>query len=320
MDSTDLIYIENLKKAFPSKDVRGNKTLVRAVDDVTLSIKRGECLGLVGESGSGKTTLGRTILRLVEPDSGKIYFDGTDITGINMKPYRSKMQIIFQNPSGSLDPRMRVFNIISEGIKATRRGMTKSEMSAAVFKLLDAVGLNSTDAYRYPHEFSGGQQQRIGIARALAVNPEFIVCDEPVSALDVSYQSQIINLLEDLQERLGFTYLFISHDLSVVMHISDRIGVMYLGKIVELGSCEDIFLRPAHPYTKALLSAIPVPDPKISRQREHKVTSFDDTPAGIKNGGCSYCALCSYATAECAKAAPKNREIATGHFCACHLA
>lgn len=320
MDNNALIYVENLKKSFPAKDANGNKTFVHAVDDITLAIHRGETLGLVGESGSGKTTLGRTILRLIEPNSGKILYNGVDITKVNMKPYRSKMQIIFQNPSGSLDPRMRVINIIAEGLRATRRNIKQEDVKDAVFKLLDAVGLNASDAYRYPHEFSGGQQQRIGIARALAVNPEFIVCDEAVSALDVSYQSQIINLLEDLQEEYGLTYLFISHDLSVVMHISDRIGVMYLGKLVELGSCEDIFLHTAHPYTKTLLSAIPVPDPTISRQREHKLLSFDDNTADTPEGGCSYYPLCKYASEKCAKTMPVFKEISPGHFCACHLA
>ncbi len=314
-----LIRIENLKKAFPAKDAFGNKTLVRAVDNATLTINRGETLGLVGESGSGKTTLGRTILRLIEPDSGKIIYDGVDITRGNMRPYRSKMQIIFQNPSGSLDPRMRVSSIIAEGLKANAKSIKKSEINDKVLSLLNDVGLTPFDAYRYPREFSGGQQQRIGIARALAVDPEFIVCDEPVSALDVSYQSQIINLLEELQEKRGLTYLFISHDLSVVMHISNRIGVMYLGSLVELGSCEEVCLRPAHPYTRALLEAIPIPDPVLSRQR--RSSEFSDAVRSEQSkSGCGYYSSCKSACPECALSRPEMREISPGHFCACHLA
>lgn len=320
MKNNTLICVENLKKSFVSKGNNGKKSVVRAVDDVTLTINRGETLGLVGESGSGKTTLGRTILRLVEPDSGKILYDGSNITKVNMRPYRNKMQIIFQNPSGSLDPRMRVNSIIAEGLRANSKSVSKAEFDEKILGLLDAVGLTPTDAYRYPHEFSGGQQQRIGIARALAVNPEFIVCDEPVSALDVSYQSQIINLLEDLQQSLGLTYLFISHDLSVVAHISDRIGVMYLGKLVEIGSSEDILLHASHPYTKALLSAIPIPDPVLSRRREHKVLAAEEyVPAG-NAFGCSYYPLCKYSSLDCSKSIPYSREISPGHFCACHMA
>lgn len=320
MDKEILIHVEKLRKTFTGRGKNGEKTVVKAVDDITLDIYRGETLGLVGESGSGKTTLGRTILRLVEPDSGTIRYKDEDITRVSMKPYREKMQIVFQNPSGSLDPRMRVGNIIAEGLRAKRPAVPKQEQENIVSELLSNVGLNPRDAFRYPGEFSGGQQQRIGIARALAVNPEFIVCDEPVSALDVSYQSQVINLLEDLQEKLGLTYLFISHDLSVVMHISDRIGVMYLGKLVELGSREDIFIHPVHPYTKALLSAIPIPDPEKSRHREHTPAVTEEQLRNRPKDGCSYYPICKYACENCAKTAPKMVEVSPGHYCQCCLA
>lgn len=317
MTERELLRVENLKKYFTAR-TGGGKKLVKAVDDVSFSINRGETLGLVGESGSGKTTLGRTLLRLVEPDSGKIIYRGEDITHANMRPYRSKMQISFQNPAGSLDPRMRVRDVIGEGLRAA--GVRdKHEVDEAVAALLQKVGLQETDMYRYPGEFSGGQQQRIGIARALAVNPEFIVCDEPVSALDVSYQSQIINLLEDLQEQLGLTYLFISHDLSVVMHISDRVGVMYLGKLVEIGSREDIVLRPTHPYTKSLLSAIPLPDPKRSRARE-RVAIVGDLGGAVPESGCRFCPRCPNARPECAQLASELTELSPGHLCACPVA
>lgn len=310
MDNSIYLQVEHLCKQF-----RTPGGSVKAVDDVSFVIHRGETLGLVGESGSGKTTLGRTLLRLINPDSGRILCCGTDITRANMKPWRKKMQIIFQNPSGSLDPKLKVRDIIAEGLTAGGFRGSRQEITREVGKLLRSVGLNEGDMDRYPDAFSGGQQQRIGIARALAVEPEFIVCDEPVSALDVSYQSQIVNLLEDLKQQRQLTYLFISHDLSVVMHICDRVGVMYRGKLVELGSREDIVLRTAHPYTQDLLSAVPIPDPIRSRSRTHKPLPEDGitTPAG----GCPYRNRCPKADAQCACEAPALREISEGHFSCC---
>ena len=313
-----LLRIDKLKKYYNVREKAGKKAILRAVDGVSFDIKRGETLGLVGESGCGKTTLGRTILRLAEPDGGSIIYDGKDITHADMRPYRSRMQIVFQNPQGSLDPRCRVRDIVSEGLRASAFGISRAERTDRVFSLLESVGLAPDYAYSYPHELSGGQQQRIGIARALAVEPEFIVCDEPVSALDVSYQAQIINLLEDVKATRGLTYLFISHDLSVIRHISDRIGVMYLGKLVELGASEDVVLTPAHPYTNALLRAIPVPDPKTGRAKERKL--FDESADfSIPDKGCRYCRLCEHAVPACFDAEPELKEVSPGHLCACHL-
>lgn len=311
MHSTPLVQVKNLKKSF---SVRGCAP-VHAVDNVSFHINKGETLGLVGESGSGKTTLGRTMLRLTEPDSGKILFQGTDITSVNMRPWRRKMQIIFQNPAGSLDPKMRVREIIREGLYAGGFSGSRRQTSDRVAELLQVVGLNADDMFRYPGDFSGGQQQRVGIARALAVEPEFIICDEPVSALDVSYQAQIINLLEDLKTQKELTYLFISHDLSVVMHICDRIGVMFRGKIVELGSREDILLRTAHPYTEDLLAAVPIPD--IITNRTQVYTPFTTGSQITAVSGCPYLARCSRATQECAIREPNLTEITPGHMCAC---
>ena len=272
-----LLEVQDLKKYFPVKGTKGPG--VQAVESVSLFIHRGETLGLVGESGCGKTTLGRTILRLHEPTSGKIIYDGETIfertldaagkpvgqkVAVNMLPYRRKMQIIFQDPSASLDPRMTVGEIIGEALDIHKLYGSKQERTDRIKELLGQVGLNTEHANRYPHEFSGGQQQRVGIARALAVKPEFIVCDEPISALDVSIQSQVVNMLEDMQQDLGLTYLFIAHDLSVVRHISNRIGVMYLGCLVELAESYELNRHPLHPYTKTLLSAVPVPDPEVS--------------------------------------------------------
>ena len=316
--NSELLRIEDLKKYFRIRDKSGRKSTLRAVDGVSLTINRGETLGLVGESGCGKTTLGRTILRLTEPDSGSIIYDGADITGINMRPYRSKMQIVFQDPYGSLDPRCRVMDIIAEGLRTRQAGFTKAERKNRVRILLESVGLEQDSAYRYPHEFSGGQQQRIGIARALAVNPEFIVCDEPVSALDVSFQSQIIALLQSLQESFDLTYLFISHDLSVIRYVSDRVGVMYLGKMVEFGSSEDVITNPAHQYTKALIEAVPVPDPRVGQAMVRRVTE-EGADLSIPEKGCRYCRICEHTTAECSAEEPLLREISPGHFCACHI-
>jgi oligopeptide transport system ATP-binding protein len=314
----DLLIIDNLKKSYPIHDKLGRRKILRAVDGVSLTVSRGETLGLVGESGCGKTTLGRTILRLCEPDSGKLVYDGNDITRVSMRSYRRRMQIVFQDPYGSLDPRSRIFHTVEEGLKVNYPMFNGAQRCNIIFGLLESVGLDGSLAYRYPHEFSGGQQQRIGIARALSVEPEFIVCDEPVSALDVSYQAQILRLLKELQTTLSLTYLFISHDLSVVRYISDRIGVMYLGKLIELGTSEEVTKYPAHPYTKALLNAVPLADPKARRAEEHRLM---EEPADfrIPEKGCRYCRLCDNTIPACFQEAPELREVAPGHSCACHV-
>ena len=318
MDKMPLLQVKNLRKTFFSKRSMGRASFLNAVDDVSLDINRGETLGLVGESGCGKTTLGRSILRLVEPTSGSVTFDGVDITHVPVRPYRRRMQIIFQNPAGCLDPRTRICDTVEEGLRANRIGSTKAERRAIVAELLDKVGLSVDVANRYPHEFSGGMQQRVGIARALAVNPEFIVCDEPISALDVSYQSQIINLLKEMQASLGLTYLFISHDLSVVRHISNRIGVMYFGRLVELAGSSEIITNAAHPYTSSLISAIPVPDPKASRERQLRLTD-DTVDTQLPEIGCKFRKLCKSAVNKCGEAVPELKEISPNHFCACWM-
>lgn len=315
-----ILEIKNLTKFFPVRKGIGNdaKLFVKAVDNVSFSIGRGETLGLVGESGCGKTTVGRTILRLYEPTSGSILFEEKDITKADMKPLRRKMQMIFQDPYASLNPRMTVSDIIGEpmDIHHLEKGEQRREK---IFSLLEMVGLNKEQANRYPHEFSGGQRQRIGIARALAVQPEFIVCDEPISALDVSIQAQIVNMLEDLQKSLGLTYLFIAHDLSMVKHISNRVGVMYLGKLVELASSSELYEKPTHPYTRALLSAIPVADPNESKKRE-RIILEGDVPSPINPpSGCRFRTRCSYVMKKCSEEEPVFKEVAPGHFCACHL-
>lgn len=318
-NNRELVRLDHIKKYFPVKMGFMNYKHVQAVEDVSFTIKRGETLGLVGESGCGKTTLGRAILRLHEPTSGTIHYDGVDITHANMLPYRRKMQIIFQDPSASLDPRMTVGEIIGEAIDIHRLEPNKKSRLERIQTLLDHVGLNSEHSNRYPHEFSGGQQQRIGIARALAVEPEFIVCDEPVSALDVSIQSQIVNMLEDMQNERGLTYLFIAHDLSVVKHISNRIGVMYLGNLVELGSQNEVSMHPLHPYTKTLLSAVPVPDPNISRTRKRIVLEGDIPSPMNPPTGCRFHTRCPYATERCKQEVPNLRELDKEHFVACHI-
>ena len=314
----NLIEVQGLKQYFPVAAGFFKNNYVKAVDDVSFAIKKGETLGLVGESGCGKTTTGRTILRLHEPTGGKIIYDGKDITKVNMLPYRRKMQIVFQDPYASLNPRMTVGDIVAEPIDIHKMAASQKDRNDTVIQMLQRVGLNSEHANRYPHEFSGGQRQRIGIARALAVRPEFIVCDEPVSALDVSIQAQVVNMFEELQEEMGLTYLFIAHDLSVVKHISNRIGVMYLGKMVELADSSEIAFHSLHPYTKSLISAIPIPDPDTSRERK-RIVLEGDVPSPLNPpSGCRFRTRCPYATEQCAVAEPEFKEVEKGHFVACH--
>ena len=319
-----LIEIKNLRKYFSIKNGLGKRQYVHAVESVSFDIYKGETFGLVGESGCGKTTLGRTIIRLHEPTSGRIVYDGTPIydsetrTAVKMLPYRRKMQIIFQDPSASLDPRMTVGEIIGEALDIHGLCQGKAERRDRINSLLDAVGLNTEHSNRFPHEFSGGQQQRIGIARALAVEPEFIVCDEPISALDVSIQSQVVNMLEELQAKLGLTYLFIAHDISVVKHISNRIGVMYLGSMVELSESNELYRNPLHPYTKTLLSAVPLPDPEKNKTRQRLILE-GDIPSPINPpSGCSFHTRCPYATEQCKHEIPVLKDYGNGHCAACH--
>jgi len=313
-----LLEIKNLKQYFHVSGNLFKPKYVKAVDDVSLFINKGETLGLVGESGCGKTTLGRTILRLYEPTGGKIIYDGTDITNVDMLPYRRRMQIVFQDPYASLNPRMTVGDIVGEAIDIHKLAQNKKDRHDRIISMLQRVGLNSEHANRYPHEFSGGQRQRIGIARALAVNPEFIVCDEPVSALDVSIQAQIVNMFEDLQAEMGLTYLFIAHDLSVVKHISKRIGVMYLGKLVELADSYELIFHSVHPYTKSLISAIPIADPRQSRISK-RIILEGDVPSPLNPpSGCRFRTRCKYATELCVQKEPEFKEISQGHFVACH--
>ena len=320
-----LLEIDKLRKYFPVKAGLFQKKYVQAVESVSFSIYRGETLGLVGESGCGKTTLGRSIIRLYEPTSGRIVYDGTPIydsekkIAVDMLPYRRKMQIIFQDPSASLDPRMTVGEIVGEALDIHKLCPEKKARRERINTLLDEVGLNTEHANRFPHEFSGGQQQRIGIARALAVDPEFIVCDEPISALDVSIQSQVVNMLEDLQAEKDLTYLFIAHDISVVRHISNRIGVMYLGQMVELADSFELCSHPIHPYTQTLLSAVPLPDPIKSRARQ-RILLEGDIPSPLDPpSGCRFHTRCPYATERCRQEQPLLKEQSPGHFAACHL-
>ena len=322
--SDKLVEVQHLKQYFPAGGYGKNKRYVKAVDDVSFYVNKGETLGLVGESGCGKTTTGRTLLRLYEPTAGKIIyddqviFDGEKKIAVDMLPYRKKMQIVFQDPYASLDPRMTVADIIGEAIDIHKLAANKQERYDIIIEMLRRVGLNSEHANRYPHEFSGGQRQRVGIARALAVNPQFIVCDEPISALDVSIQAQVINMFEDLQQELGLTYLFIAHDLSVVKHISNRIGVMYLGKLVELADSYELTTHSAHPYTRSLISAIPIADPKTARQNK-RIVLEGDVPSPLNPpSGCRFRTRCPYATEQCAAEQPEWREISAGHYVACH--
>lgn len=319
MDNKYLVEVQNLQQYFPvSGGKLFEKKVVKAVDDVSFGIKKGETLGLVGESGCGKTTTGRTLLRLHEPTAGKIFFDGKDITNVNMLPYRRKMQIVFQDPYASLDPRMTVGDIIGEAIDIHRLAANKKDRQDQIISVLSTVGLNSEHANRYPHEFSGGQRQRVGIARALAVDPQFIVCDEPVSALDVSIQAQVVNMFEQLQEERGLTYLFIAHDLSIVKHISNRIGVMYLGKMVELADSYELTFHSMHPYTRSLISAIPIADPELSR-KSNRIVLEGDVPSPVNPpSGCRFRTRCPYADELCALQEPEWKEVSTGHFAACH--
>jgi peptide/nickel transport system ATP-binding protein/oligopeptide transport system ATP-binding protein len=318
-DKKDLVRVEHLKKYFPVRGGFLQRVVgwVQAVDDVSFTIKQGETLGMVGESGCGKTTVGRTMLRLVEPSGGQVFYQDTDVftlRGSALKAMRRNMQIIFQDPYASLDPRMPIGDSIMEGLKIHHVGTPREQFERAI-GTLKKVGLEDYHARRYPHEFSGGQRQRIGIARALALVPSFLVCDEPVSALDVSIQSQVLNILKDLQQEMGLTYLFIAHNLSVVEHISDRVAVMYLGKMVELTTREELFRNPLHPYTQALMSAIPVPDPRLRRDR---IILKGDVPSPLRPPtGCRFNPRCPVAMDHCSVEEPPFKEVSPGHQVAC---
>ena len=315
-----LLEVKNLKKYYPVRTGFIKKTELKAVDDVSFFIRKGETLGIVGESGCGKTTLGRAVLRLEEPTSGDIIYEGESIIDKNMKEYRKKMQIVFQDPYASLDPRKTVSDIIGEAMDLQKLCKSKEERKEKILELMKLVGLNAEFYNRFPHEFSGGQRQRIGIARALAVNPGFIICDEPVSALDVSIQAQIINMLEELQETRKLTYLFIAHDLAIVKHISNRIGVMYLGHMVELAESAELYRSPIHPYTEMLLSAIPIADPDLSAARK-RIRLEGEVPSPLNPpSGCPFRTRCPKAGKACAESMPALREITPGHFVACHNA
>ena len=312
-----ILEVQNLKKYFPVKSGFKKLTL-KAVDGVSFTINRGETLGLVGESGCGKTTVGRTLLQLYKPTEGKVIFEGQEVTDKNINEMRKKMQMVFQDPYSSLNPRMTVEDIIGEPLDVHHLYSSKAERREKILHLMELVGLNSEHATRYAHEFSGGQRQRIGIARALSVKPDFIVCDEPVSALDVSIQAQIINMFEELQSKLGLSYLFIAHDLLVVQHISKRIAVMYLGKLVEIGDADEVCNSPIHPYSISLLSAVPIPDPKLERSRQRIVLEGDVPSPLAMPEGCPFRTRCKYATEKCEKEMPPLTDRGNGHFAACH--
>lgn len=317
MENETLLQVESLRKYF---SLGKGKTL-KAVDDVSFSIRKGETLGLVGESGCGKTTVGRTLLKLYQPDGGRILYRGEDITRVSASRQRElccKMQMIYQDPYASLNPFMTVGEIISEGLDIHKIGATRGERNEIMYGLLEKVGLHREHANRFPHEFSGGQRQRVGIARALAVNPEFIVCDEAISALDVSVQAQIINMLMDFREQMNLTYLFIAHDLSVVKCISHRVAVMYLGRIMETGSVDEVYSHPAHPYTKGLLNAVPVADPEYEKGKEYEAMSGEVTSPVNPRPGCRFADRCPLASQQCREETPVLKKIGTDHYAACH--
>jgi oligopeptide/dipeptide ABC transporter ATP-binding protein len=324
-DNNALLDIQGLKMYFPITQgiiIQRHIGDIKAVDGISFSIKRGETLGLVGESGCGKSTTGRAILQLYRPTAGRVFFDNEDLTALKGEALRRKrrqMQMIFQDPYASLNPRMTVGNIIGEPLEVHHIGANRAEQRERVQDLLRVVGLNPYFVNRYPHEFSGGQRQRIGVARALAVNPEFIVCDEPISALDVSIQAQIINLLEDLQAEFNLTYLFIAHDLSVVRHISDRVAVMYLGKLAEMASRDELYSNPLHPYTQALLSAVPIPDPAVEEKRRRIILEGDVPSPANPPKGCNFCTRCPRVMDICREVDPEFRDMGDGHWVACHL-
>ncbi len=317
MSSEYLVEVEDLKQYFPIKTGFFKTTPLKAVDGVSFNIKPGETLGLVGESGCGKTTVGRSLLRLYEPTGGTIKYMGEEITAANMHETRKHMQMVFQDPYSSLNPRMTVEDIIGEPLDVHKLYSSKQERRDKILGLMELVGLNAEHATRYAHEFSGGQRQRIGIARALAVNPKFIVCDEAVSALDVSIQAQVINMFEDLQEKLGVAYLFIAHDLLVVRHISKRIAVMYLGRVVEIGDADEVYENPQHPYTQSLLSAVPIPDPVMAKQSQRIVLSGDVPSPLNMPSGCAFRSRCRFATEKCAQECPKLEDRGNGRQVAC---
>ena len=318
-DNRPLIEVKDLKEYFNISTGMFRSKPLKAVDGVSFAINKGETLGLVGESGCGKTTVGRTLLHLYKPTGGEIWYNGKQIkTKADIKEFRKKATMVFQDPYSSLNPRMTVSDIIGEPLDVHKLVNDKKEREQRILELMSYVGLNSEHASRYAHEFSGGQRQRIGIARSLAVNPDFIVCDEPVSALDVSIQAQVINMFDELQEKLGLTYLFIAHDLLVVRHISDRIAVMYLGRMVELAPAAEIYDHPLHPYSKSLLSAVPVPDPKVARANKRIVLTGDIPSPLNAPSGCPFRTRCQYACDKCAESMPPLEEVSTGHFVACH--
>ena len=319
MSNAPLFEARNIVKNFQvGGGLLSKARYVHAVDDVSLTIEKGETFGLVGESGCGKSTFGRTILRLYEPTSGQILWDGQDITHANMRPLRKRMQIVFQDPYASLDPRMTVGDIVGEPLDIQGACSGKEERRDRILELLNLVGLNSEHMNRYPHEFSGGQRQRVSIARAMALHPDFMVCDEPISALDVSIQAQVINMLMELQQKLGMAYLFIAHDLNVVRHISKHVGVMYLGSLVEVCEANSLYRNPMHPYTQALLSAIPIPDPEVSRSRR-RVVLEGDVPSPINPPqGCKFHTRCPYVMDVCRQQRPETITVEPGHTCACH--
>ena len=311
-----ILQVENLKTYFPVKGKRDQ--FVHAVDGVSFKVRQGETVGLVGESGCGKSTIGRTIMRFHTPTSGKILFDGDDITICDMSPYRKRMQMVFQDPYSSLDPRMSIEDIVGEPLDIQFPKMNAKERYDRILEQIQRVGLNSEHLTRFPHEFSGGQRQRISIARSMVIKPEFMVLDEPVSALDVSIQAQIINMLMDLQEQMGLAYLFIAHDLAVVRHISQHVVVMYLGHVMEINESEDLYKHPLHPYTRALLSAIPVPDPQTSRAKRREILE-GDVPSPINPPkGCVFCTRCRFACDKCRQETPQIEEVEPGHLVACH--